>query len=162
MSWFLWISGRDFWLPKFFEPLSKSFLQATAKFAALRRQHRSKDLLVESSTPMEASLPCGRRVGRKGLSHHRILSYDLKMRRRYVYLVESKVGCFRCISLQLRLTAEHFSLRDSRSAKLESNFQLITISPYCTFALNKSALNWANTMTAEITATIIHDVAIKI
>lgn len=72
-----------------------------------------------------------RRVGRKGLSHHHILSYDLERRRRYVYLVESKIGYFRCISLQLRLTAEHFPLCDSRSAKLESNFQLITISLYC-------------------------------
>lgn len=58
----------------------------------------------------------------RGMSHHHILSYDLEKRRRYVYLVESKIGCFRRISLQLRLIAEHFPLCESRSAKLESNF----------------------------------------
>jgi len=70
-------------------------LVATTKLRPCgRRQHRSKDLLV-SSSPIEVLWERKeKREGKAGGECHRRVTYESSD----VYLGESKVGCFRCIS----------------------------------------------------------------
>lgn len=120
-TWFLLSSdvlARPLWA-LLRRPLLKRLRPQTMKSAALRRrQHRSKDLLV-SSTPMKVSIPHRTKEGKGGATSH--VLYGGKTSMCIPRRVENRVLHAHLFS-SARLTAVHFLLYDSHSAKLQSNF----------------------------------------